>query len=204
VKTSSTATFHSRYGAFNLKAFELSPDRTHLAMWLGDLSSPDPLLVRVQSSCLTGTALGASICDCRAQVEQALAQIAQEGRGLFVYLDEEARGHGLREKVNGMVEMNQGASTVTAYTDRGLPADRRTYGDVRPILAALGTTKVLRVVTNNPAKLEALANQGYEIHERLPIEIEPTELTRHYLLTKKRELGHILSVASDGSDETEA
>ena len=90
-------------------------------MRLGDLANEAALLVRVQSACTTGTALGAVICDCRDQVEKALALIAREGRGLFLYLDEEARGHGLREKVNGMAEMNRGASTVTAALPVSVP-----------------------------------------------------------------------------------
>jgi 3,4-dihydroxy 2-butanone 4-phosphate synthase / GTP cyclohydrolase II len=192
--TSSDALFRSVYGDFRLTAFEMAPDRTHIAMRLGDLANEAALLVRVQSACTTGTALGAVICDCRDQVEKALALIAREGRGLFLYLDEEARGHGLREKVNGMAEMNRGASTVTAYTGRGLPADRRTYADVGPILDELKTTRNLRLITNNPAKIAALSSYGYEVKERVPIEVEPTDLTRAYLMTKKHEFGHVLTV----------
>lgn len=197
MKTSATAGFRSRYGDFSLTAFEMAPDRIHLAMWLGDLTADAPLLVRVQSACTTGTALAAIICDCRDQVEAALTLVARAGRGLFLYLDEEARGHGMREKVNGMFEMNHGASTVTAYTGRGLPADRRTYEDVAPILNHLGVTRNLRVVTNNPAKVSAIEVGGYKVGERVPIEVEPTDLTRGYLLTKKREFGHLLTVVGD-------
>jgi len=204
VKTSSRARFRSRYGEFSLRAFEIAPDRTHLAMWLGDLTAPDPLLVRVQSACTTGTALAAVICDCGEQVGMALSRIATEQRGLFLYLDEEARGHGMREKVNGMVEMNHGATTVTAYTGRGLPADRRTYVDLPPMLDALEVTKSLRLMTNNPAKIASLGEHGYDITERVPIEVTPTELTRDYLLTKKTELGHILTVVGEVAESTRA
>ncbi|WP_369392998.1 hypothetical protein AB5J72_39550 [Streptomyces sp. CG1] len=197
MNVSSTALFRSLYGDFSLAAFEMAPDRTHLAMWQGDLTSDEPLLTRVQSACTTGTALGAIICECRDQVAKAVSTIAKEGRGLFLYLDEEARGHGMREKVNGMVEMNHGASTVTAYTGRGLPADRRTYDDVAPILAHLNTTKLLRAITNNPAKISALSLSGYEITERVAIEVEPTELTRDYLLTKKSDFGHLLTLVDN-------
>jgi GTP cyclohydrolase II len=198
MKVSETARFRSHYAEFNLVAFEISPERTHLAAWLGDISSSEgPLLLRLQSACTTGTALAAAICDCGDQVRVALTRIPEEGRGLFLYLDEEARGHGLQEKVNGMAEMNRGASTVTAYTGRGLPADKRTYSDVGPILNALNVTKDLRVMTNNPKKLDALADQGFKVMERIPLEIEPSDLTYNYLLTKKREFGHIISVVGD-------
>ena len=200
MNVSSPARFRTRYGDFTIIAFEMAPDRTHIAMWMGELETDAPLLVRLQSACTTGTALGAIICDCRDQVEQGLQRIATERRGLFLYLDEEARGHGMREKINGMSEMNRGASTVTAYTERGLPADRRSYADVAPILTHLATSRDLRAMTNNPAKIAALEAAGFNVEERVPIEIEPTELTRNYLLTKKREFGHILSICDGQAD----
>jgi GTP cyclohydrolase II len=190
LKLSAPAMFVSHFGRFRIQAFEMNLATTHWALWMGPLDS-EPLLTRVQSACTTGTAFAAMICDCGPQVHDALQRIGEAGRGLFVYLDEEARGHGIREKVNGMAEMNKGASTVTAYTSRGLPADKRTYADVSPIMKALGIAAPLHLMTNNPKKVAAIQNAGWNVAERVPIEIPPTPLTREYLIAKQREFGHI-------------
>lgn len=186
---SADAKFRSQYGTFEITAFGVGANQTHVALWMGDTRANEPLLTRVQSKCTTGTAFAAVICDCGEQVQLALTAIADEGRGLFLYLDEEARGHGMLEKVNGMAEMNRGATTVTAYTGRGLLPDLRDYSDAVAMLKALRASAVLRLMTNNPAKGRALTESGYMV-ERVPLEAKPTDLTYDYLLTKKREFGH--------------
>lgn len=191
---SPTAEFRTRLGRFNLVSFEFSPSITHLAMWMGDLTVDTPLLVRIQSSCMTSTALGGIICDCAEQMQLALETIANEKRGLFLYLDEEGRGHGLHQKVLVMSEMNKGEDTVTAFTKRGLPPDIRDYKSVQIIFSSLGIIGPLRLMTNNPNKVAMVEEQGWNILERIPLEIPPTEATSRYLTTKKEKLGHILTM----------
>lgn len=191
---SPTASFLSKYGTFSLTSFQLSPSTVHIAMVMGDLSIEKPPLVRVQSACMTSTALGGIICDCADQMKLSFELIVSERQGVFLYLDEEGRGLGLHDKVITMAEMNHGADTVTAFTKRGLPADIRDYTDVGKMLSTLGVMKWIRLITNNPHKLESIKNQGFTIVERIPAEIPPTDLTYRYLLCKKNKLGHLLTM----------
>jgi 3,4-dihydroxy 2-butanone 4-phosphate synthase/GTP cyclohydrolase II len=192
--TSPVVPFLSEYGQFRLVSFRTDGGKVHLAMWMGELGFGDPLLLRIQSACTTGTALGGAVCDCAPQLRSCLSAIAEEGRGMVIYMDDEARGHGLHEKLKGMAEMMlNDADTVAAYTSRGLPADRRTYADVGPMLRRLETTTELRLLTNNPHKVTAVEEQGFKVTERLPVEVAPTDATYRYLATKKHKLGHIIS-----------
>lgn len=179
------------YGRFTVQAFEESSGHTHIALWCGDVTgvyiAP---LVRLQSSCITSTALKVALCDCAAQLTLAFERIATEHQGVIVYLDQEGRGHGLFEKVITMAAMANGATTVTAFTNRGLLADLRSFAVAATILDALDVGRTVRLLTNNPDKIKAVIDSGRTV-ERLPLWTEPTEATRRYLECKRAELGHL-------------
>ena len=191
-KRSSEAEFGSAFGRFRFVAVETPSGREHGALVAGDLSLPGPLLVRVQSACVTGTALGALLCDCRQQIELALTAIGNAEAGLFLYLDQEGRGHGLVEKVAHFAEINSGADTWEAAVNRGVEPDRRDYEDAAAIIRMLAGDRALRVMTNNPEKLDGLSATGLEVAERVPLETDPTPTNRAYLQAKKRRMGHLL------------
>ncbi|MGD8331689.1 MAG: GTP cyclohydrolase II, partial [Acidobacteriota bacterium] len=150
------------------------------------------VLVRVHSECLTGDAFFSQRCDCGPQLETAMQRIAEEGRGIIVYLRQEGRGIGLVHKLRAYELQDEGADTVEANEALGFKPDQRDYGIGAQILNDLGVKK-LRIMTNNPRKFVGLSGYGLEIVERLPIEVEATETTRRYLETKKHKLGHDLS-----------
>ena len=151
--------------------------------------------VRVDSECLTGHVFGSQRCDCREQLEAALARIAKEGRGVFLYLRQEGRGIGLMNKLRAYALQDQGLDTVEANEKLGFKPDQREYGIGVQILLDLGVRKA-RILTNNPHKLVSLY-PGLEVVERVPIEVEARATNRGYLATKRTKLGHLLSVVSD-------
>ncbi|MFW6198472.1 MAG: bifunctional 3,4-dihydroxy-2-butanone-4-phosphate synthase/GTP cyclohydrolase II [Acidobacteriota bacterium] len=182
----------TRHGAFKLYGYTNELDgKCHLALAMGDLSAEDPVLVRVHSECLTGDVFGSARCDCGDQLDVAMARIAEEGRGVIIYLRQEGRGIGLVNKLRAYELQDKGADTVQANESLGFKADQRDYGIGAQILTDLGVRK-LRVMTNNPRKFVGLSGYGLEIVERVPIEIPPTDTTRRYLRTKKEKLGHQL------------
>lgn len=190
LQPSRVANFKSAFGNFSIRAYRNSR-HTHIALWVGDIANAEALLVRIQSSCITSTAIAGVICDCKTQMDMALASISRAGTGVFVYLDQEGRGLGLWEKVETMHEMNKGADTVTAFTCRGLKADCREYTDVIAILEDLSVPRTLKLATNNPQKIAALNAVGYSV-ERMPIEAPPTPDTINYIKTKREKLGHLI------------
>ena len=182
----------TRHGDFRIYAYENELDgKEHVALVLGDVSTPEPVLARVHSECLTGDVFGSSRCDCGDQLDAALTRIAEESRGVLVYLRQEGRGIGLHNKLRAYELQDEGADTVEANVALGFKPDQREYGIGAQMLTDLGV-KQLRLMTNNPRKFVGLAGYGLEIVERLPVEIEPTEMTRAYLKTKKEKLGHTL------------
>jgi 3,4-dihydroxy 2-butanone 4-phosphate synthase/GTP cyclohydrolase II len=168
----------------------------HLALVRGDVSSTDPVLVRVHSECLTGDVFGSCRCDCGPQLQLALANIAEAGCGVVVYLmGHEGRGIGLAAKVEAYRLQDGGLDTVEANLALGLPVDDRDYGIGAQILDDLGVQAV-RLMTNNPAKTEGLAGYRFEITERVPLIVEPTIDNGAYLSAKRRKLGHMLPQVS--------
>jgi len=183
----------TRFGEFRLYAYENQIDnKTHVALVMGEVAGDEPVLIRVHSECLTGDAFFSQRCDCGPQLETAMQRIAEEGRGIIVYLRQEGRGIGLVHKLRAYELQDDGADTVEANEALGFKADQRDYGIGAQILTDLGVSK-LKIMTNNPRKFVGLSGYGLEIVERVPIEVEVTETTRRYLETKKRKLGHDLS-----------
>ncbi|MCE9572993.1 MAG: GTP cyclohydrolase II [Deltaproteobacteria bacterium] len=163
-------------------------DEEHVAMVLGDVRGDD-VLVRVHSSCFTGEVLGSLRCDCREQLDAALARIAREGRGVVVYLVQEGRGIGLGNKIRAYALQDAGADTVDANLQLGFDADLRSYDLAAAILRDLGTGTI-RLMTNNPAKIAGLENLGVAVVAE-PHWVASTEHAAEYLEVKKQKMGHI-------------
>ncbi len=180
------------YGVFTAHLFrDMIHDDYHTALVLGDISSPEPVLIRVHSECLTGDVFHSLRCDCGQQLERSLAMIGQEGRGLLLYMHQEGRGIGLANKLKAYHLQDQGMDTVEANLCLGFRDDERDYGIGAQILRDLGVKK-LRLISNNPRKFVALRGYGLEIVERVPIEVQPNSENRFYLNTKRDKMGHML------------
>ena len=185
IEISQTAALPTKYGTFRIQAFK-EGEKEHLALFTDTFS--DIPIVRVHSECLTGDALGSIKCDCGEQLQFALETIAREG-GMLIYHRQEGRNIGLLNKVNAYALQDKGYNTVEANHQLGFSADERTYEIVEFILKHYGIYR-LRLLTNNPKKIESLEN--IEIVERLPIKMDPNPYNENYLRTKKEELGHLL------------
>jgi 3,4-dihydroxy 2-butanone 4-phosphate synthase/GTP cyclohydrolase II len=182
----------TRHGLFTAHAYhEPLTDLTHLALTMGTWDVEDPVLVRVHSECLTGDVFGSLRCDCGDQLQAALARIAEEGRGVLLYMRQEGRGIGLANKIRAYALQDAGYDTVTANEALGFPADLRDYGVGAQILADLGVRR-LKLLTNNPDKYYALEGYGLTIVERLPIHAGEGPDNARYLATKREKLGHWL------------
>ena len=181
-------------GEFDLILYESSPDlEHHVALVKGDVTGGGSVLVRVHSQCLTGDVFHSLRCDCGEQMEKALEMIQKEGRGVFLYMRQEGRGIGLANKLKAYELQDQGADTVEANVRLGFPADLRDYGIGAQILADLGL-KEIRLLTNNPRKVVGLEAYGLKITERIPVEVGVHAANKHYLVTKRDKLGHILGL----------
>src|SRR6185312_2708111 len=182
----------TKYGPFSAFGYRSVIDgQQHVALVCGEVDGAKDVLVRVHSECLTGDVFGSFRCDCGEQLERAMSQIAQEGAGVLLYLAQEGRGIGLLNKLRAYELQEQGYDTVDANVHLGFPVDSRDYSVGYQILADLGLTSI-RVLTNNPRKLEGLDGYGLTVTEQLPIEAEPNTFNAEYLRTKRERMGHIL------------
>ena len=182
----------TEYGHFRLIPFrQLSNGLEHIALIKGDVTTDEPVLLRVHSSCATGDIFGSERCDCGPQLHKAMEMVEKEGRGAIIYLSQEGRGIGLMEKIKAYKLQEQGMDTVEANLHLGHKADERDYGVGAQILNLLGIHK-MRLMTNNPCKRIGLEGYGLEIVENVPIEIAPTQYNRFYMRTKKERMGHDL------------
>lgn len=180
-------------GTFQLCLYDNGHDqKEHLALIVGDVSGEN-VLVRVHSECFTGDVLGSLRCDCGEQLHHAMAKIAQENRGVIVYLRQEGRGIGLAEKLRAYNLQDKGYDTVDANLALGHQADERDYDTAVAILRDLGVQSV-RLLTNNPAKIEALQKLNMPVIERVPVEIPPNPENEQYLATKAERMRHIIGL----------
>ncbi|MDP6825051.1 MAG: GTP cyclohydrolase II, partial [Dehalococcoidales bacterium] len=187
------------YGEFTAVAFksDVDPDE-HLALVMGDISTDEPVLVRVHSECLTSDVFGSLRCDCGEQLAQAMRSINKEGRGVLLYMKQEGRGIGLHNKLRAYELQDKGLDTVEANLSLGFEPDLRDYGIGAQILVDLGLHEI-RFLTNNPKKIVGFEGYGLKVVEQVPIIIPPNPHNLHYLETKQNKLGHILEMpkASD-------
>jgi len=192
VRHTASAKLPTKYGEFRVHAFESEIyKQTHVALVHGDIDDGFDVLVRMHSQCLTGDAFGSLRCDCGPQFEEAMRRIAEEGRGVLLYLDQEGRGIGLANKIRAYELQDQGLDTVDANERLGFRADERDYGIGVQILRALGIESV-RLLSNNPRKLAAIERYGLPVSEWLPLEIAGSASTMRYLTAKRDRLGHVL------------
>ena len=198
VKRIAEASLPTDHGEFQAVVFESVLDgEQHMALVYGDIDGVDNVLVRVHSECLTGDALGSLRCDCGPQLQSALAKVAAEGAGVVVYLrGHEGRGIGLGHKIRAYALQENGADTVDANLELGLPIDSREYGIGAQILVDLGITS-MRLMTNNPTKYGGLEGFGLDIVERVALESRPTPFNIDYLRTKRERMGHLLEGLDD-------
>lgn len=184
------ADFPSRFGHFRIFGFSAGEEEA-VALKMGDLAADGPPLVRIHSECLTGDVFHSLRCDCRAQLELALESLAREGRGLIIYEHQEGRGIGLLNKLRAYELQDQGADTVEANERLGFDADLRGYEVPAQILRYFGLSSV-RLMSNNPEKIQALERAGVRVVERVPCLVAPVRSSEDYLRTKKEKLGHLL------------
>jgi 3,4-dihydroxy 2-butanone 4-phosphate synthase/GTP cyclohydrolase II len=192
VERMTTVQMPTAFGDFTAVAFrETLTGKHHIALVKGDVDGADNVLVRVHSECLTGDVFHSLRCDCGEQLEQALAQIASEQRGVLLYMAQEGRGIGLLNKLRAYELQENGFDTVEANLELGFQPDMRDYGIGNQILADLGLSTI-RILTNNPKKITGIEGYGLTVVEQVPIETAPTPQNARYLATKRDKLGHKL------------
>jgi GTP cyclohydrolase II len=191
------ADFPTRWGQFRILGFEgianvpVTKIDTAVALVMGDIRSGPPL-VRIHSQCLTGDVFHSLRCDCRQQLELALGKIGEAGAGILLYEQQEGRGIGLMAKLQAYELQDAGLDTVEANGRLGFKADQRDFALPGQMLKALGVSRV-RLLSNNPEKVEALEQAGIEVVERVPCEVIASPHAEEYLKTKKEKLGHLFS-----------
>lgn len=192
VRIYSESAIPTRFGEFRVVVFHNTVDKKeHVALVKGEVSGKDRVLVRLHSECITSEVFGSLKCDCKEQLDSALRQISEAGAGIVLYMRQEGRGIGLGNKIRAYGLQELGLDTVEANHELGFADDLRRYDVAAAMLHRLGVSSV-RLMTNNPKKVEGLAENGIEVIERLPIEIEPNRYNKFYLTTKSRKSGHLL------------
>jgi 3,4-dihydroxy 2-butanone 4-phosphate synthase/GTP cyclohydrolase II len=182
----------TKYGEFTAIAYKSDIDpNEHVALVMGDISTEEPVLVRVHSECLTGDIFGSLRCDCGEQIALAMQTIADEGRGVLLYMRQEGRGIGFHNKIRAYALQDKGLDTVEANLSLGFAPDLRDYGIGAQILADLGL-HTIRLLTNNPKKVIGLEGYGLKVLETLPVIASPNPYNRYYLEIKQKKLGHLL------------
>src|SRR6266850_2966565 len=194
VERVATANLPTEWGDFKIAGYRSRiSDEEFVVLFKGEMLPEVPTLVRIHSQCLTGDVFGSTKCDCGRQLHRTMEMIQEEGRGAIVYQQQEGRGIGILNKIRAYALQDQGADTVEANELLGLAVDLREYRQCAEILFDLGLCKV-RVISNNPLKLQALEEAGLKIVERVSIQVESTEKAAGYLRTKKEKLGHLLDL----------
>ena len=184
----------TKFGNFRIRVFVGPDGKEHTALYTGDLSNPEKTpIVRIHSECLTGDAFGSLKCDCGPQLESAMRRIQEEGCGAIVYLRQEGRGIGLYSKIQAYALQDQGHDTLDANLLLGLPADGRKYDFASEMLKSVGLKRI-KLLTNNPLKIQALEENGIEVVERKSIVVGLNEKNEKYLSTKAKRMGHYLEV----------
>lgn len=193
----SEARLPTEHGEFNIRVFhETDTGLDHVALTMGDMTGPDPVLMRVHSECLTGDAFGSLRCDCGPQLDAAMKAIADKGWGVILYLRQEGRGIGLHAKIQAYHLQDQGADTLDANLLLGLPGDARNYRIASTMLDAIGVSDVC-LLSNNPDKAEQLEKYGISVVERMPLVVGVGSSNRDYLQTKVERMGHKIKFNGD-------
>ena len=191
VKHVASARLPTQWGVFTIHGFEdEATGKEHVALAMGEIGSGEPLLTRIHSECLTGDCLFSQRCDCGPQLQFAIESVAAEGRGLILYLRQEGRGIGLLNKLKAYELQDSGADTVEANEQLGFDADSREYQICQPMLEHFNVRSV-RLLTNNPRKVEAMGEMGIQVAERLPIHVGINSHNESYLAVKIDKLGHL-------------
>tara|TARA_B100001167_G_scaffold63077_1_gene37029 strand:+ start:1322 stop:1909 length:588 start_codon:yes stop_codon:yes gene_type:complete len=191
VKYVASATLPTRWGRFTIHGFEEEGSgKEHVALAMGDVATEEPLLCRIHSECLTGDCLFSLRCDCGPQLQTAMQNVAEVGRGLILYLRQEGRGIGLLNKIKAYALQDTGADTVEANVQLGFEPDSREYEICKPILDHF-KIRALRLMTNNPRKVEALKNMDVNVSEIIPLHTEANPHNESYLSVKVDKLGHM-------------
>ena len=185
----------TRYGAFEVSVYDTPEHEEHVALTLGAIDDGEPVLVRAHSECLTGDVFGSARCDCGEQLDDSLRFLQERGRGVLLYLRQEGRGIGLANKISAYALQEHGLDTVEANLALGLPQDMRDYRVAAEMLLDLGV-RAVRLLTNNPAKIEGLERHGIEVVERVPLRISPNPSNLAYLRTKREKMGHLYPKAA--------
>ncbi len=197
VRLAAIADMPSRFGEFQICALVSPCDgKEHTAIIKGDVLDKEEVLVRVHSECLTGDVMGSKRCDCRDQLLESLKLIEKEGTGMLLYLRQEGRNIGLTEKLKAYFLQDMGLDTVDANVVLGFRPDERDYGIAAHILRTL-RVRSIRLLTNNPEKVQQLKKHGVKIAERVPLIIQPTEHSERYLRTKQERSGHLMGDLAD-------